>query len=51
MKPAQSYVVMHPGWCQTKMGGDQAPSSAFEGAQRIYDCLWLQDIEPDKFYN
>lgn len=30
-----------PGWCQTRMGGEQAPDTAHKGAQRI---VWLLDL-------
>lgn len=42
---------MHPGWCQTDMGGPRAPMTALQGAESIYDCLVLKQVEADKFYN
>lgn len=42
---------MHPGWCSTELGGPKAPLTPLQGATRIYDCLWLKQIVPGKFYN
>mgnify|MGYP006897126995 CR=1 FL=1 len=42
---------MHPGWCATDMGGPQAPTTALDGAIKIYDCMWVKERKPDSFWN
>lgn len=36
-----------PGWCQTRMGGEQAPDTAHKGAQRIVSLLDLTRSGPN----
>lgn len=43
-------IPMHPGWVQTKLGGDQAPLTPMQAAEGIYMGLSI-DIESGKFWN
>jgi hypothetical protein len=41
---------MHPGWVQTKLGGDQAPLTATEAADGLYSGI-VTNTETGKFWN
>lgn len=43
-------ISVHPGWVQTKLGGDQAPLTPEQSAENIYTGINGQ-IENGKFYN
>lgn len=51
LKKTQEVLVMHPGWCKTDMGGPSAFDAPEKGGARIYDGIWLDKVEPGKFYN
>ncbi|WP_299289445.1 SDR family NAD(P)-dependent oxidoreductase [uncultured Mucilaginibacter sp.] len=40
---------VHPGWVQTKLGGDQAPLTPEQSAEGIYNGI--ADMESGRFYN
>jgi len=42
LKEGQTSISLHPGWCQTDMGGKQAPLSEEEGARRINIGIWIK---------
>ena len=39
VKPTQTVIPMHPGWCKTDMGGENAPLPSLEGATHIYNLV------------
>ena len=41
--------AVHPGWCKTEMGGDQAPYEVSEGVDRIMFLLELPDTVNKEF--
>jgi hypothetical protein len=51
LKPTQSFVCMHPGWCKTDMGGALAPLAPEDGGKLIFDGIMLKEVDSDKFYN
>ena len=45
-----SVTPVHPGWVQTKLGGDQAPLTAEMAANNIYEGI-TDGMESGRFYN
>ena len=41
--------AVHPGWCKTEMGGENAPLEVGEGAERIIYLLELPDTVNKEF--
>jgi NAD(P)-dependent dehydrogenase (short-subunit alcohol dehydrogenase family) len=41
---------IHPGWVQTKLGGDKAPLTPGQSAEGIFNAI-DRDIQSGKFYN
>ena len=41
---------VHPGWVQTKLGGDQAPFTAEQSAEKIYEGI-AGRLQNGEFYN
>lgn len=41
---------VHPGWVQTRLGGDKAQFTPAQSAERIYNGI-IGDMESGKFYN
>lgn len=44
-------ICLHPGHCQTDMGGKHAPITVEEGARRINVGIWLNEVDSSQFYN
>lgn len=38
-------LLIHPGWVKTKMGGEMAPLSAKESAEKIWDLILSSDMK------
>ncbi len=42
LKEGQTSISLHPGWCQTDMGGKSAPLTEEDGARRINKTIWME---------
>ncbi len=40
-----SFVILHPGWVKTDMGGSMAPVSLFESVNGMMDVLETQTLD------
>jgi NAD(P)-dependent dehydrogenase (short-subunit alcohol dehydrogenase family) len=50
--PDMKIISLHPGWCQTEMGGKKAPETARDGAEKILKAIEVIDeLESGAFYN